>query len=307
MGHSDETDDDRRPCARGPRCLSASIVREDGRTVREPALGYRTFCDADRVALQRAITVLPGLYGAAAAMLGDRSRPERGADARPTGSPAPPIPINTGMDELMRGIYHVTASWYERVDAVADGSGYTTAQIERMHREGGVWLMARSLAERVDALLALGRDAMVRYIPLAEADELPEGVMVRRHYAAGYATSFPALGGGDAGNELIGLAERARRRLGLAGSDVDIPVPCTQPDCGERGHMVRPDGAYGLEDYVLCRSCGHRYRDAPGDPAFTEVMNAVAAWNIARAKKKGAQTHLAVTELVPLPGNADRA
>lgn len=285
MGNGDYTDDDRRPCARGTRCSSASIVREAGRTMREPALGYRTFCDADRAALQLAITALPGLHGIATAMLGDQSKPQRGADSRPTGRPAPPILINTGMDELMRRVYDVVASWYERVDAVDGGRGYTTAQTRRVHQQVGIQVMAWSLAERVDALLALGRDVMVRYITLAEADELPDEVMVRRHYAAGYAASYPALDGGDAGNELLDLAMRCRRRLGLTGSDVDIPVPCTQPDCGERGHMVRPDGAVGLEDYVVCRSCGHRYEDTPGDPAFTDVMKDVAAWNAVRTKK----------------------
>lgn len=288
MNH-EHVDDDRRPCARGTRCVSATIVREDGHTLRQPALGYRTFCDADRDGVRRAITALAGLYDVADSMLGDQSRPQHGADARPTGRPAPPIPINSGMDELMRTIHHVMASWYERVDAVAGGRGYTSAQIGRMHQQTVLRDMAWSLAQRVDGLLALRRDAMIRYITLEEADELPDGVMVRRHYTAGYATSFPALDGGDAGNELLDLAARARRRLGLTGSDVDLPVPCTQPDCGERGHMVRPDGVTGLEDYAVCRSCGHRYEDTLDDPAFSDVMKDVAAWNAARAKKARAK------------------
>ncbi|MGH3240880.1 MAG: hypothetical protein ACRDNL_10885, partial [Spirillospora sp.] len=286
MNHGGYMDDDRRPCARGTRCASASIVREDGHTLRQPAPTYRTFCDADRAALVRAINALPALYDTAAALLGDQPKPRQDADSRPTGRPAPPIPINTGMDELMGSIYHLVASWYERVDAVADGRGYTTAQTVRMNHQTGIELMAWSLTQRIDALLALRPDAMVRYIPLQGADDLPDGVMVRRHYDAGYAASFPALGGGDAGNELLELAFRARRRLGLTGSDVDLPVPCTQPECGERGHMVRPDGAAGLEDHVICRSCGHRYEDTPGDSAFTDVMRDVAAWNAARGKKK---------------------
>ncbi|WP_141575931.1 hypothetical protein [Actinomadura sp. WMMA1423] len=286
MSHGNHMDDDRRPCARGTRCISAAIVRENGRTLHQPALGYRTLCDADRAGLMRTIIALPGLYDVANSMLGDHPAPQHGADARPTGRPTPPSLVNTGMDELMRTIYHVAASWYERVDAAAGGGGFTTAQIGRMNQQTAIRAMAWFLAKHVDALLALGAGEMVRYISLQAADELPDDVMVIRHYAAGYATSYPALGGGDASNEFFDLAARARRRLGLTGSDVDLPVPCTQPDCGERGHMVRPDGVVGLEDYAICRSCGHRYEDTPDDPAFSDLMKDVAAWNIARAKKK---------------------
>ncbi|MFI0406621.1 hypothetical protein [Actinomadura sp. 3N508] len=289
MNHSTYAGDDRRPCARGTRCASASIVREGGHTLRQPAPTYRAFCDADRAALVRAINALPVLYDTAVALLGDHPKARQDTGARPTGRLAPPIPVNTGMDEMMGSIHHLLASWYERVDAVAGGRGYTTAQTGRMNHRTGIQRMAWSLAERVDALLALRPDAMIRYITLEEADNLPDGVMVRRHYDAGYAASFPALDGGDAGNELLDLAFRARRRLGLSSSDVDLPVPCTQPACGERGHMVRPDGAAGLEDHVICRSCGHRYEDTPGDPAFTDVMRDVAAWNAARSKKNPAK------------------
>lgn len=283
MDH-DHVDDGRRPCARGTRCASATIVREDGRTLRQPARGYRTYCDADRAALLRAIIALPGLYETAASMLGDQPRPQHGTDARPTGRPAPPSPVNTGMDELMRAIWHVTASWYERVDAVAGGRGYTTAQLASVMNAHGIRELAWFLGQRVDGLLALRRDAMVRYITLQEADELPEGVLVRRHYDAGYATWWPAMDGGDAGDELLELAARVRRRIGLVGSDIDLPVPCTA--CGERGCLVRPDGVVGLEDYATCRSCGHRYEDTSDAPAFTDLMKDVAAWNAARAKNR---------------------
>ncbi|MGI5201681.1 hypothetical protein ACQEU6_08875 [Spirillospora sp. CA-108201] len=285
MSHGNHTDDDRRPCVRGTRCDSAMIVWENGHTLRLPALGYRTLCDADRAGLKRTIIALPGLYDVANSMLGDHPAPQHGADARPTGRPTPPTLVNTGMDELMRTAYHLVASWYERVDTVAGGRGYTTAQTGRLNHQAAIREMAWCLAKNIDALLALRPAEMVRYISLQAADELPDGEMVRRHYAAGYATWFPAMDGGDACNELMDLAARARRRLGLTGSDVDLPVPCTQPDCGERGHMVRPDGAVGLEDYAVCRSCGHRYEDTPDDPAFSDLMKDVAAWNIARAKK----------------------
>jgi hypothetical protein len=274
-------DDKQRPCARGERCAEATSVRGDGgKTVKEPALGYRSMCETDRAQVLRSLEQFPGYYARLGAAIGDKLAVE---GERVSGSRTErPIPINTTVEAAMVDLVLIVASWTERVDEVAGLSGDAVAATRKGYaRPGTVGAMCAILTAHVDALLALPAVPMTRYVPLRQAAEYAvQGVAGTVHVGAEYAEVAPFLDGGDAGVELLKLNTRCRNLLGLNSRDVEVPTACF--GCDLKGVLYRPDGAAGLLDMVRCRNCGRVYEG--GD--FTRLMAHVEGEQLKRERKE---------------------
>lgn len=237
--------DEQRPCARGDRCAEAeSINTGGGRRELHPALGYRAFCDTDRGLVLRCLEGLPGHH----AELGDRIGDKVGTSGpKVSGSKNAPVPINLTVDELRVDLDNLITSWAERVYEVAHLVG-TARDFARM---------CEILGGHLDALLALPAEPMTRFIPLADADDLPDGTPIRRNHWAGYAQVVLDLSGADAGLEILRLNARCRWILGHTGKDQKITGRCFS--CDQLDVLVRPDSAAGLADHAECSACGTRY------------------------------------------------
>lgn len=277
-------DDGQRPCARGDRCLNSTAVQQpDGSWRREPALGYRAFCDACRGLVLRSVEQMPGYHADLRAQLGERYTPN-GPKVTGTSSPARP-PLNLAFDALAREVYYVASSWAGRVVLVA---GLHTADVDRggyAYVDDPLQRMCETLAVHVDVLLGLEIEPMTRFMGNVDADEIADEPFVhrvQRNFHTDVAAVLLDLDGADAGLELLRLNGRCRWMLGLTGADVDVPVPCWS--CDQRGTVVRPDGSAGLADFALCRACGeHYYADR-----FTRLMAEVYEREIARQQAKEA-------------------
>lgn len=253
-----ETSEGQRPCARGDRCLQSTAVRgDDGSWQRQPALGYRTFCEMDRAFLLSCIEQIPSYYAQLADRIGDKTP---GKGPKVSGSRATPFPINLTVDELQNEIVIVVASWTGRVDLVADLHRVDTDRPLRANALEPLTLMCETLAAHIDVLLALGPEPMTRFVTLTEAAEYAAaGVPGHVHPSAGYAEVAPDLSGAEAGLELAKLTARCRWLLGLTSKDEKVGGRCLNPACELLDVLVRPDGAAGLADFVECSACGAQY------------------------------------------------
>jgi hypothetical protein len=243
------SNDAQRPCARGSRCASRN---SNG----EPMEGPRALCSTDRDFLIAAIEKLPEMYGDLYLQLGDKGA--TGDSMRVSGGGrTPPVPINLGTDALMRRILDVLSSWEERVGVIVGLSGMDT-RASRRRRDGvAMSTMCRTLAGQVDVLLSLEAEPMMRAMDLSGHPRLPEDAVGVVHTSAGWISYQTDLGGGDAAQEIFGLHDLCRSRLGLTRKSVLLRSRCW--DCDASGKLVREDGAAGLDDHVTCRACGTEY------------------------------------------------
>lgn len=256
-------DDGQRPCARGERCAEATTVREGGKTVRQPALGPRAFCQTDRGQIVRSLEQFPAYHAQLCESIGDK-----GVGADPSGygtGPAsgtrwaPPIPINTGVDTIRGDLVKLVAAWCERVDAVAQLSGDAVAATRRGDAPAwAVEAMCGTLVAHVDVLLALPAEPMTEFLTADKAAELGDDeATVTAHTTDGYLGTIRDRDGADAGTAILRLNARCRHFLGLVGHDEEVHTACWE--CELRGMLVRPDGAAGLLDMARCRNCGTIY------------------------------------------------
>lgn len=275
-------DDGQRPCARGERCASSTMVRQsDGSYERQPARGYRAFCDACRGQVLRAIEQIPGYHKNLRDEMGEK---QSGAGPKVSGSRSAPIPVNVTYEALATEIVDLVASWAGRVAVVAGLFGSDSDRRLRAYADEPLKRMSATLAAHVDALLGLDPEPMTRFMTIADAATLPLGTVGRVHPNAGYVEAVLDLGGADAGLEFLELNGRCRWILGLTGKDVDIRVPCPIPSCGLLGFVVRPDGSDGLADYALCRACRTTFVGAQ----FANLMRDAYEREIARQQAKEA-------------------
>lgn len=257
-------DDGQRPCARGDRCMEASVVFHEGNRVRTPALGYRPLCDSDRSYALRCLEQFPAYYAELGERIGDKAT---GQGPKVSGSRTAPLPLNLTVDAVRVDLVNVIASWASRVHRVADLTPIATERSlgERVlhgapltaDADGPFQRMCETLGAHLDALLSLAHEPMTRFVPLADSDDLPEGTPVLRHYWAGYAEAVLDLDGSDAALEVIALNGRCRWLLGYTGKDEKISGRCFS--CEQLDVLIRPDGSAGLEDHAECSSCGTRY------------------------------------------------
>lgn len=278
---SDTVDDEgQRECARGDRCLAGTSARlPDGTRGVQGAFGYQAFCRIDRSLLIQCLEQFPGYWRNLRAILGEHSG---SGGEKVSGSRTASLPLNLAVDTLMEELVHVVASWAGRVAFVADLHAVNTDRPLHAYVEEPFQDMCVMLSRNVDAFIGLGEEAMTRFMPNPEADLLPADVLVHRNYETGVATAWPNLTGAAGGLEVIGLNNHCRSMLGLTGKDEPLPVPCWNPDCQQRGTVVRPDGTAGLADYARCRACGEPY-DAD---RYILLMKQVWEWEAARRKTK---------------------
>jgi len=252
------------PCTQGPYCASW-IAAADG--TRQPALGPRALCDADRGRVEAAIPELPRLYVALHGELGRQS-----ADGAAVRSPfGPRLGLRGDVDAVMRLYAEVLVSWHERV-----------AMVDRLApppppREDGSpsarpgWYVARAvdvIAPRLNVLIALPPEPMRRAVSLR--DLLIVGDDTARVVHDAYAATLPELHGGHAGVEILRLRRLAQRILGETRErPVELlGVPCRDPDCDmlalRRAEL--PSDPAEPAWWSECRECGDRmdeeeYRD----------------------------------------------
>lgn len=245
------SDDVQRPCARGKRCASRNQNKE-------PALGPRALCSADRDFLVAAIEKLPEMYLELYMILGEKGAGGGDGPRVSGGGKTPPIPIRPDVDALMRQIVDVLSSWEERVTVVARLSGPDTS-LSRSRR-GGVAMTStcRTLTAHVDALLALEAEPMMRDTDIAGHERLPEDAVGMVHTSAGWISYQTSLGGAEAAQEVFALHAACRSKLGYTRRSVLLRSRCW--DCDASGHLVREDGAAGLDDFVTCRACRTEYK-----------------------------------------------
>lgn len=237
------------PCARGPHCAARTIDPDTGHTT--PAWTWRPLCDADRDLVQHALVQLPRMHDHIAAGDGLASA---GDGIKVATSREAPVLIDLGADELVRLIQETLVSWEERVRAVARLSPLDTATSRARRGHVVVAQASRILAPRVDALLVLPAEPMMRDGELAELDGL------------------------DAAFEIFQLIWRCRATL----TDTTAPArPLSTPcRCGLRRLVQitdwqdRPDGA-------KCLNCRTTYTqekfDQLRDGRLTEARTRAAA------------------------------
>lgn len=276
---ADLDEDGQRPCARGDRCASATITVVNGERVVEPARSYRTLCDADRGLALRCLEQLPAYYSELGDRIGEKST---SVGPKVSGSREAPIPINLSFDELRTELVDVIASWAGRVYRVANLTGTVdTDNRTAASAEGSFRAMCETLGAHLDALLALPAEPMARFLPLAEADKLPEGTPVHRNYWGGYAHVIVDLDGANAALEIFRLNGRCRWLLGHTGKDEKIPGRCFS--CDQLDVLIRPDSSAGLMDHAECSACGARYFGAE----YTMLLR--AAYEAGLTKKRSTQ------------------
>jgi hypothetical protein len=251
--HSDPNAPAARPaarrCARGEHCTRAQ-PDPDGATV--PAWATDgPFCARDYRQVARALAALPARYVHLWTLLGEKGS-RRGDKIKM--SRTPPVPVNLQVDALLRDFVATVVSWEERL-RVAAGEDVDTDLARRRRDERALAAAVAYLESRLDGLLGLPAEPMVRFLPVHAAVSLEPGTLglVRPH--AGYVEVLLPLDGAGAGREILHLAYRARS---VAGETTPPPVrligvPCARVECQCLGLEEVPGDIYKSE----CTVCGH--------------------------------------------------
>lgn len=248
--HAQESDEGQHDCARGERCTARKTVPgEGGARVVVPAQTYRTFCDPDRDRIRDCLEELPGRYAELRDRIGDR-RPVEGPRVS-GGGRSKPLPINLGIDALLRQIEEITLSWDEHIRIIARRADLTAAT----HSEA-VAEACRSLAAHIDAFLSFEPTDMSRTMDLARHEHLPDDATGWVHPSGEWIQYNTTLGPADAGTEVFNLHHRSLKMLGRTPLHHDLIIKCWE--CDER-KLRRHDGSAGLADHVECQHCREQY------------------------------------------------
>ncbi|TDD97612.1 hypothetical protein [Actinomadura rubrisoli] len=244
------TDDGMHDCARGERCAARKTIAGDGgERIIVPAQTYRVFCDGDRDRVRVCVAELPNRYTELRTRIGDR-RIVDGPRVSGGGRSAP-VPINLGVDALLRQIEEITLSWDERVRVLA-----RLADLTAPSHAHAVTAACGMLTAHVDVLLGLDADDMTRTMDLTRREYLPDDATGWVFPAGGWILYYAALGAAEAGREVLNLHHRSLAMLGYAPQHHDLIVACWE--CGERS-LRRHDGTAGLADHVECLRCREQY------------------------------------------------
>lgn len=250
----DYTNDGQRECARGDRCTDPRIETVDGKPVRLPAFTPRAFCDPDRTVIEHSLTSLPVLWNAVHGEIGNK---QQAAGPRVATSKSAPLPISLTVDALLREVVYVMSSWEERVAIVAGLTVLDTEQSRRRRHEVAVKDACRMLGLRVDSLLALQPEPMMRTKTLPEAAMLPQGTPGLVHDSAEYADAVVTLSGADAGLEVLDLHYRCRKLLTATRQPArHLPTPCGKCEHSQLYQVLDFDGQPAG---AKCRRCGATY------------------------------------------------
>jgi hypothetical protein len=247
----EEDAEGRRSCARLDRCEDPRFIdTEHGNRVRLPALTPRTFCHVCEGAIGQHLDELPELYDRVHGEIGNKTR---GHGPKVTVSKSAPVPINLGVDALLREITYVLDSWELRVRSAARLSPGPSRSVTQS---------VKVLSGHLATLLSLPMDKMTRTTDLGMlARGFPpsatgEGTV---HVGGEWAEVVLEMGGADAGLEVLYMHYRCRNLLQETRPPaVHLPVPCGE--CGTMQLYERrtddgdPDGAY-------CYGCRTSYSD----------------------------------------------
>lgn len=251
-----DEDSGMRACARGTRCSAARSVRTEDGWERVPAMGPRPLCDLDRDHVKRTLGDLPSRYVTLWTHLGPGGGVKNGD--RPPGKSGSKVPMNLGVDALMRELIEVTTSWEDRVREVAHLSSVIVTQGRRNGATHRALIRAcMVLYAHSEALFSLNRMDMFRSRDMNDRRGFPNGaVIVRANYLAGWYIYKAPLNGTDGALELLNLAHKIRSTLLETRAPQHLEVRCST--CGQRT-LERYDGYAGLEDEATCTTCGDTY------------------------------------------------
>ena len=194
-GHSADEPEAGDECSRLAYCSGRRIVVEDGERKVIAARTYGAFCSACRLLIASCLSELPAAYVRLAGEIGEPSSQHAGVRT-PFG---PRLPLRADVDELMRAIAEVLASWSERVRSTARLSVLDTRLSRLRSQAAAVADYTRLLEAHLTVLLALGPEPMVRAV---------------RAYSAEDEITLLELSGQQAGEEILRLHRSALLILG---------------------------------------------------------------------------------------------
>jgi hypothetical protein len=224
------------------------VINDAGESVTTPALGYDTFCQADRNLIFRALCGLPELW----VRLHQELSVKATAGEHVTMSRSAPVPVNLAADALMREVLSVLTSWDEAVRMDA-GLTLPDTQLARRRRDGFViTAVDKTLRAHFDRLIGLTAEAMSRSYGIdGDLEKIPEGCYGRTNLIGGYCEVSVELSGADAAEEILTLAYRCRAFLGETRMTERLDAPCPDPSC-DGYTLVRVQGS----DYAAeCTAC----------------------------------------------------
>jgi hypothetical protein len=289
---ADREDDTGTPCSRTPAelCDGAKITWDNGERRRVPALTSRAFCEPCRSRIITCLGELPSAYARLAAALGDT--PRTGSQIRvPFG---PSEPIRGEIDALMRVTAVILAGW----DARVRGSRLRLSRGDPrrdIHTAGYVRDAAQTLGKHVDVLLALQPGWMTRVFtfPFAKpgktfaagtAGQAPIPDEIEREIGHeeivrvgdGWVKVTTRLGGPAAGNEILDLHYRARRRLGETRPQPESfdGIPCRACDEMSLERAEPPSDPKLAAKKSRCALC----KDEMDDAEFAQWCEMYASW-----------------------------
>lgn len=237
-------------CARGDRCAARTTTAGPaGERIIVPAQTYRTFCDPCRDRIRDVLNDLPARYNELRDRIGDKGRTD--GPRVSGGGRTPPVPINLGVDALLRQVEEIILSWDEHVRIIA-----RLADLAAPTRGHAVTTACQMLTEHVDTLVGVEGVDMARTMDLARHEYLPDDATGWVHPDAGWIEYNATLNGGEAGREVLNLHHRSLKVLGRTPLHHDLITPCWV--CGERA-LRRHDGTAGLADHVECLRCREQY------------------------------------------------
>jgi hypothetical protein len=266
--------DARQECASGPRC-HAAIRGGDGTW--HGARTFQAFCPACRSVIAARLSELP--EACVRLLLAARERPRTGKAVRAV--PGPRDPLRLEVLALAWEMGAVLASWHERVADAARLADPPSRQAVLHRPEKAVAAAVKAIwPHRVDVLLALQPGPMTRVMfdPvkaagwLASADPGEEGTVL----PSGEAHMLPAMGGAEAGNEILGLHYRARRILGQvkARPETFDGIPCRECEAMALERAEPPSDPSRPAMHSRCAEC----RDEMDEAQFHAWADMYASW-----------------------------
>lgn len=242
------TDDEFGQCCRGYHCQDA---RPDQFGRRAGAPTPRPLCDACADHLAGALADIPAMYSQLGTLLGEKPR---SVGEPVSGTREPPMPLNAGVDELMGRVWDVVSSWDARVREVL-ALPQRRLDVSWSKRPDTVSRMCTMMSHRVGVLLALPERDVCRTVPIRDAADLPKGTLGEVYPELGYARVMLAMGGREAGLELLAMHARMMAVCGQT-RPVSVIVGVDCPSCGLAA-LTRRSGDDGVE----CRACHARLTD----------------------------------------------
>jgi len=224
---------------------------------------------------------MPGRYVSLWAALGERGGGAR-QEGKPPGKAGSRVPLNLGVDALMREMLEITTSWEWRVRDVARLSEVFVIGGRRNGVTHRTLIRAcRVLSAHCEALLSLDDEEMFRSRDLTDRRGFPDdAVIVRSDYVAGWYVYGAQMNGTNAALEILNLQARCRSVLRENRAPQSLEPACST--CG-RKTLERYDGWEGLEDEASCRTCGDVY----SNQRYLLILREQHEEAVARKKARG--------------------